>query len=385
MPPRGKPAKTSKLDAPENLGGDPSQTVLQTVIKQFGAGSIIRMGDQPIEKIPTIPSGSVGLDTALGIGGYPRGRVIEIFGPFGTGKTTLALHAIANVQKAGGLAVMIDAEHALDPSYADNLGVDVEALLLSQPDYGEQGLEIADMVIRSRQVDIVVIDSVAALVPKAELEGEMGAVHVGLQARMMSQALRKLTGAIGSTKTTCIFINQLREKVGVLYGSPETTSGGKALPFYASVRLDCRKTETIKDGTDLIGHKLRIKVVKNKLAPPFKEYTADIIWGKGLSHEGELVTLGTSHGIIHKGGAWYAYEGVQIGQGEAKARAYLEQHPDMADEIEAKLRQVMYAQGKATASQASKLVITPDDLIGPGGFGDLAVSTPPGGNDPDTQ
>ena len=286
---------------------------------------------RPVEVIPT---GSIALDVALGVGGLPRGRIVEIYGPESSGKTTLTLHAIANVQKQGGIAAFIDAEHALDPEYAQKLGVDIDQLLVSQPDTGEQALEIADMLIRSGSIDLIVIDSVAALVPRAEIEGEMGDSHVGLQARLMSQALRKLTGGLNTTNTTMIFINQLREKIGVFFGSPETTAGGKALKFYASVRLDIRRIETLKDGTDAVGNRTRVKVVKNKMAPPFKQAEFDILYGTGISREGSLIDFGVEHAIVKKSGAWYTYEGEQLGQGKENARNFLLKNPDIATEIE---------------------------------------------------
>jgi recombination protein RecA len=315
------------------------ETALAQIERQFGRGSIMRLGDEARAPIEVIPTGAIALDVALGIGGLPRGRVVEIYGPEGSGKTTVALHAVANAQKAGGIAAFIDAEHALDPEYAKKLGVDTDGLLVSQPDTGEQALEIADMLIRSSAIDVVVIDSVAALVPRAEIEGEMGDSHVGLQARLMSQALRKLTGAISQSKTTAIFINQLREKVGVLFGSPETTSGGRALKFYASVRLDIRRIETLKDGTDAVGSRTRIKVVKNKLAAPFRTAEFDILFGVGISKEGGLIDLGVEQGIVRKSGAWYTYEGDQLGQGKENARAFLRDNPDLANEIEKKIKE----------------------------------------------
>jgi recombination protein RecA len=361
---------------------------MSLVTKDHGPGALIQMGSTPIEPVETVSTGSIGVDNALGIGGLPRGRVVEIYGPEGTGKTTLALHAIANVQKAGGLAVMIDAEHAMDLKYARRLGVDTEKLMLSQPDSGEQALEIADICVRSKVVDIVVIDSVAALVPKAEIAGEMGDSHPGMQARLMSQALRKMTGAIGSTKTTCIFINQLREKIGVFYGNPEVTAGGKALKFYASVRIDVRKTELIKDGTVVVGHKVRVKIVKNKLSPPFREYIAKIIYGIGFSKEAELIELGVEQGVLHKGGAYYSYGSEMIGQGAEKARQYLEEHPDVAAEIEvqvrARLAGTITGAQVASGSIVSAAPANPLDLLG-GSTGSLADLVPLGGNDPDTQ
>ena len=315
------------------------ETALAQIERQFGKGSVMRLGDEARAPVEVIPTGSIGLDVALGIGGLPRGRIVEIYGPESSGKTTVALHAVANAQKAGGIAAFIDAEHALDPEYAKKLGVDTDELLVSQPDTGEQALEIADMLIRSGAIDIVVIDSVAALVPKAEIEGEMGDSHVGLQARLMSQALRKLTGAISHTRTTAIFINQLREKVGVMFGSPETTTGGKALKFYASVRLDIRRIETIKDGTEPVGNRTRVKVVKNKLAPPFRTTDFDILYGVGISREGGLIDMGVEHGFIRKSGAWYTYEGDQLGQGKENARNFLKNNPDIANEIEKKIKE----------------------------------------------
>lgn len=307
---------------------------LAQIDKQFGKGSAMRMGEVNAQKVEVIPTSALALDVALGIGGLPRGRIVEIYGPESSGKTTLALHAVANVQKAGGVVAYIDAEHALDPIYMRNLGIDLDALVVSQPDTGEQGLEIADNLIRSGAIDLIVIDSVAALVPRAEIEGEMGASHVGLQARMMSQALRKITGALHSTNTTAIFINQLREKIGVMFGSPETTTGGKALKFYASVRLDIRRIETLKDGTDAVGNRTRVKVVKNKMASPFKQAEFDIIYGEGISYEGGVIDLGVEHGFVKKSGAWYTYNGDQLGQGKEKARLFLKDNPDLAKEIE---------------------------------------------------
>ena len=314
-------------------------TVLGQIEKQHGKGAVMRLGDDVRPPIAVIPTGSIALDVALGIGGLPRGRVVEIYGPESSGKTTVALHAVANAQKAGGIAAFIDAEHALDPEYAKALGVDTDGLLVSQPDTGEQALEIADMLIRSGAIDIIVIDSVAALVPRAEIEGEMGDSHVGLQARLMSQALRKLTGALNNTGTTMIFINQLREKIGVMFGSPETTSGGKALKFYASVRLDVRRIETLKDGSDAVGNRTRVKVVKNKVSPPFKQAEFDIIYGQGISREGGLIDMGVEQGFVRKAGAWYTYEGDQLGQGKENARTFLRDNPDLADEIEKKIKE----------------------------------------------
>jgi len=312
---------------------------LAQIERQFGKGSVMRMGDQTRAPIEVIPTGAIALDVALGVGGLPRGRVIEIYGPESSGKTTVALHAVANAQRAGGLAGFIDAEHALDPEYAKALGVDTENLYISQPDNGEQALEIADTLIRSGALDIIVIDSVAALVPRAEIEGEMGDSHVGLQARLMSQALRKLTGALNHSKTTAIFINQLREKVGVMFGSPETTTGGRALKFYASVRLDVRRIETLKDGQEAVANRTRVKVVKNKVAPPFRQAEFDIVYGEGISREGGLIDMGVEHGFVRKSGAWYTYESGQLGQGKENARTYLKDNPDIANEIEKKIKE----------------------------------------------
>lgn len=313
-------------------------TALAQIDRQFGKGSVMRLGSDDRAPVEVIPTGSIALDVALGIGGLPRGRIIEVYGPESSGKTTVALHAIANAQRNGGIAAFIDAEHALDPEYAKALGVDTDALLVSQPDTGEQALEIADMLIRSGSIDIIVIDSVAALVPRAEIEGEMGDSHVGLQARLMSQALRKLTGALNNTGTTMIFINQLREKIGVFFGSPETTAGGKALKFYASVRLDIRRIETLKDGVDAVGNRTRVKVVKNKMAAPFKQAEFDIIYGVGISREGSLIDFGVEQEIVKKSGAWYTYEGEQLGQGKENARKYLLDNAAVADEIEKKIK-----------------------------------------------
>ena len=312
---------------------------LAQIDKQYGKGSVMRLGDRPYVPIEVIPTGSIALDVALGIGGLPRGRIVEIYGPESSGKTTVALHAVANAQAAGGIAAFIDAEHALDPDYARALGVDTDALLVSQPDTGEQALEIMDMLIRSGAIDLVVVDSVAALVPRAEIEGEMGDSHVGLQARLMSQALRKITGALSNSGTTAIFINQLREKIGVMFGSPETTTGGKALKFYSSVRLDVRRIETLKDGADAVGNRTRVKVVKNKVAPPFKQAEFDIVYGQGISREGSLIDVGVEQGLIKKSGAWYTYEADQLGQGKENVRSFLRDNPDLADEIEKKIKE----------------------------------------------
>ncbi|AIY03893.1 MULTISPECIES: recombinase RecA [Arthrobacter] len=307
---------------------------LAQIDKQYGKGSVMRLGDDVRAPIEVIPTGSIALDVALGIGGLPRGRVVEIYGPESSGKTTLALHAVASAQKLGGIAAFIDAEHALDPEYAAKLGVDTDALLVSQPDTGEQALEIMDMLIGSGSLDVIVIDSVAALVPRAEIEGDMGDSHVGLQARLMSQALRKITGRLSQTKTTAIFINQLREKIGVFFGSPETTTGGKALKFYASIRLDIRRIQTLKEGADAVGNRTKVKVVKNKMAPPFKIAEFDIIYGVGISREGGIIDMGVEHGIIRKSGSWYTYDGDQLGQGMENSRRFLKDNPELADELE---------------------------------------------------
>lgn len=315
------------------------EMALRQIEKQFGKGSIMKLGESNHMQVEIVPSGSLALDIALGIGGLPRGRIIEVYGPESSGKTTVALHAIAEVQKVGGQAAFIDAEHALDPAYASKLGVNIDELLLSQPDTGEQALEIAEALVRSGAVDIIVIDSVAALVPKAEIEGEMGDSHVGLQARLMSQALRKLSGAISKSKTITIFINQLREKVGVMFGNPETTPGGRALKFYSTIRLDVRRVETIKQGTDMIGNRTRIKVVKNKVAPPFKQADIDIMYGEGISREGSIVDIGTELDIIQKSGAWYSFEGERLGQGRENAKQFLKEHAELALTIENKVRE----------------------------------------------
>ena len=314
------------------------ETALAQIDRQFGKGSVMRLGSEERAPVEAIPTGAIALDVALGIGGLPRGRIVEIYGPESSGKTTIALHAIASAQAKGGVAAFVDAEHALDPEYASKLGVNIDELLVSQPDTGEQALEIADMLIRSGSVDVIVVDSVAALVPRAEIEGEMGDSHVGLQARLMSQALRKLTGAVSNTGTTAIFINQLREKIGVFFGSPETTSGGKALKFYASVRLDIRRIETLKDGQDSVGNRVRVKVVKNKLAAPFRQAEFDILFGEGISREGGLIDFGVEQDIVKKSGAWYTYEGEQLGQGKENSRRYLKENPELANEIEQKIK-----------------------------------------------
>lgn len=324
------------------------ETVQKNMDKMFGKGAVMKLGDDSGRKVETTSSGSITLDRALGVGGYPQGRIIEIYGPESSGKTTVALHAIAEVQRQGGIAAFIDAEHALDPVYAKNLGVDIENLYLSQPDHGEQGLEIAEAFVRSGAVDIVVIDSVAALTPKAEIEGEMGDTHVGLQARMMSQALRKLSAAISKSNTTAIFINQIREKVGVMFGNPETTPGGRALKFYSSVRLEVRRAEQLKLAQDIVGNRTKIKVVKNKVAPPFRIAEVDIMYGQGISRTGEILDLGVEYDIVDKSGAWYSYEGERLGQGKENAKEYLTNNPDILDEINGKLRNVLGFEGTDT-------------------------------------
>ena len=313
-------------------------TALQQVEKSFGKGSAMRLGDRPEQDVEVIPTGSLALDMALGIGGLPRGRVVEIYGPESSGKTTLALHVVANAQRNGGVAAFIDAEHALDPVYARNLGVDTDSLIVSQPDNGEQALEIADMLIRSGALDVIVIDSVAALVPKAEIEGDMGDSHVGLQARLMSQALRKMTGVLAQANTTAIFINQLREKIGVFFGSPETTTGGKALKFYASVCMDIRRIQTLKNGEDAVGNRTKVKVVKNKMAPPFKTAEFDVLYGEGISREGSVLDMALETGIVKKSGSWFTYEGDQLGQGRENVRKFLKDNPGVVDEIEHKVK-----------------------------------------------
>ena len=327
--------ETPKDSAKEKALAD----ALKTIEKAYGKGSIMKLGDANQEKIEVIPSGSIALDIALGVGGYPKGRIIEVFGPESSGKTTFALHAIAEAQKKGGYAAFIDAEHALDPTYAKALGVDTDNLILSQPDNGEQALEIVEALVRSNVIDIIVIDSVAALVPKAEIEGDMGDSHVGLQARLMSQAMRKLAGIINKSKTVAIFINQIREKVGVLFGSPETTSGGRALKFYSTIRLDIRRVDQIKQGTEAIGNLTRIKVVKNKVAPPFKIAEVDLIYGKGISYEGEVLDLATNLDIVEKSGSWFSYNGERLGQGRETVKELLRQNPELAKEIELKVRE----------------------------------------------
>lgn len=322
------------------------QAAMSKIEKDFGKGSIMRMGDEQIENVEVIPTGSIGLDVALGVGGYPKGRIIEIYGPESSGKTTLAIHAIAEAQKNGGIAAFIDAEHAFDRFYAAKLGVDVDNLWISQPDNGEQALEIADQLIRSSAIDIIVIDSVAALTPKKEIEGDMGDSAVGLQARLMSQALRKLTSTISKTNTTCIFINQLRDKIGIMFGNPETTTGGNALKFYASVRLDIRKASAIKDGENVLGNLVRVKVVKNKVAPPFRKAEFEITFGEGISKIGEIIDLGVEYNIIQKSGSWFSYDGSKLGQGRDAAKALLKDNPELAEEIEAKVREALAAKNE---------------------------------------
>ena len=339
---------------------------LKKIERNFGKGSVMKLGEKVDTKISTVPSGSLALDVALGVGGYPRGRIIEVYGPESSGKTTVALHAIAEVQKKGGVAAFIDAEHALDPKYAAALGVDIDELLLSQPDTGEQGLEIADALVSSGAVDIVVIDSVAALVPRAEIEGEMGDSHMGLQARLMSQALRKLSGSINKTKTIAIFINQVREKIGIMFGNPETTPGGRALKFYATIRLEVRRAEQIKSGTEIMGNRTKIKVVKNKVAPPFRTAEVDIMYGEGISQVGEIIDMASEKDIVNKSGAWYAYKGERIGQGRENAKKFLLEHPEMRAEIE-KLVRDEYGIGDKKAveiiAEEKDEMIEPIDLL----------------------
>jgi recombination protein RecA len=328
---------------------------LSQIEKQFGKGTVMRMGDRTSDAVDAISTGSIGLDVALGIGGLPRGRVVEIYGPESSGKTTLTLQVIAAAQRAGGTAAFVDAEHALDPGYAEKLGVNVDDLLVSQPDTGEQALEITDMLVRSGAVDVVVVDSVAALTPKAEIEGEMGDMHVGLQARLMSQALRKLTANIKRTNCMVIFINQIRMKIGVMFGSPETTTGGNALKFYASIRLDIRRTGSVKRGDEVIGSETRVKVVKNKMAPPFKQAEFEILYGEGISREGELIEIGVANNLIEKSGAWYSYKGDRIGQGKDNVRLYLREHKEVANEIDARIREKLLTKGVAAPSVSAEL------------------------------
>ena len=351
----GKPAaNTDKLKA--------LRAAMDKIEKNYGKGSIMKLGDESIEDIEVIPTGSIALNAALGVGGYPKGRIVEIYGPESSGKTTIAIHAIAEAQKKGGIAAFIDAEHAFDRFYAEKLGVDVENLWISQPDNGEQALEIAEQLIRSSAVDIIVIDSVAALTPKAEIEGDMGDSHMGLQARLMSQALRKLTGVVSKSNCIVIFINQLREKIGVMFGNPETTTGGRALKFYASVRMDVRRTETIKQGGEVIGNRTRVKVVKNKVAPPFKEAEFDIMFGKGISKESDILDLAVNLGIIQKSGAWFAYNDGKIGQGRENAKIFLRENPEIAEEIERQVR-AHYGLGEDGPQDAEKDVDKAKDVL----------------------
>jgi recombination protein RecA len=366
----------SELDRHLLAGGSRSQkedmvdrdkmldVTLQQIEKQFGKGAVMKLGEHPMGAgIGIISTGSMALDIALGVGGIPRGRIIEVFGPEGSGKTTVCLHMIAEAQAKGGIAAFVDAEHALDPTYARELGVNIDELLVSQPDSGEQALEIADMLVRSGSLDLVVIDSVAALVPRAEIEGEMGDTHVGLQARLMSQAMRKLAGTLSKFDTSAIFINQLREKIGVMFGSPETTPGGRALKFYSSVRLDVRKIENLKDGTDVVGSRTRVKVVKNKVAPPFRQCEFDIMYGKGISREGSLIDVGVDLEIIKKAGAWFTYEGEQLGQGRENARQFLAEHTDVRDEIERKVREAVGISSFGDEGDETPIEIIPDAVV----------------------
>jgi len=353
----GRDRKGDRVDRDKML-----EVTLQQIEKQHGRGAVMKLGEHPMNvEIMTIPTGSLALDISLGIGGIPRGRVVEVFGPEGSGKTTVCLHIIAEAQHQGGIAAFIDAEHALDPTYARELGVNIDELLVSQPDSGEQALEIADMLVRSGALSLVVIDSVAALVPRAEIEGEMGDTHVGLQARLMSQAMRKLAGSLSRFETTAIFINQLREKIGVMFGNPETTPGGRALKFYASIRLDVRKVENLKDGTEVVGSRTRVKVVKNKVAPPFRQCEFDIIYGEGISREGSLLDVGVDMEIVKKSGAWFTYEGDQLGQGRENSRQFLNEHAEIAREIERKIREAV---GLATFDERdSPIQVVPDVVV----------------------
>jgi recombination protein RecA len=366
---RGTGHKEGNVDRDKML-----DVTLQQIEKQFGKGAVMKLGEHPMgEGIGVIPTGSLALDLALGVGGIPRGRIVEVFGPEGSGKTTVCLHIIAEAQAKGGIAAFIDAEHALDPTYARALGVNIDELLVSQPDSGEQALEIADMLVRSAALDLVVIDSVAALVPRAEIEGEMGDTHVGLQARLMSQAMRKLSGSLSRFDTTAIFINQLREKIGVMFGSPETTPGGRALKFYSTIRLDVRKIENLKDGTEVVGSRTRVKVVKNKVAPPFRQCEFDIMYGKGISKEGSLLDVGVDLEIVKKSGAWFTYEGDQLGQGRENARQFLAEHVDIRDEIERKVREAV---GLASFDETDDQPIVLEDAETP------PTEPPPGEDEP---
>ena len=346
------------MDREKNL-----EMALSQIDKQYGKGAVMRMGERATTGIEAISTGALALDIALGIGGLPRGRVTEIYGPESSGKTTLAMHVVAEAQRNGGICAYIDAEHAMDPSYAKAIGLDVDELLISQPDTGEQALEITDMLIRSGAIDVVVIDSVAALTPKAEIEGEMGDTHVGLQARLMSQALRKLTANLNRSNTICVFINQLREKIGVMFGSPETTPGGRALKFYSSVRLDIRRIESIKDGVEVVGNRTRVKVVKNKVSPPFKQCEFDIMYGKGISREGSLLDIGVDLGFVKKSGAWYTYEGEQLGQGRENAKQFLADNPEVMVEISERIRTQVGVGGTASSSNGTEDVMTPADEL----------------------
>jgi recombination protein RecA len=369
MADRARGKKEAAVDRDKML-----DVTLQQIEKQFGKGAVMKLGEHPMGSgISVIPTGSLALDIALGVGGIPRGRIIEVFGPEGSGKTTVALHMIAEAQSRGGIAAFIDAEHALDPTYARNLGVNIDELLVSQPDSGEQALEIADMLVRSAALDLVVIDSVAALVPRAEIEGEMGDTHVGLQARLMSQAMRKLAGTLSRFDTSAIFINQLREKIGVMFGSPETTPGGRALKFYSSVRLDVRKIENLKDGQEVVGSRTRVKVVKNKVAPPFRQCEFDIMYGKGISREGSLLDVGVDLEIIKKSGAWFTYEGDQLGQGRENARQFLAEHEDARDEIERRVREAVGLTSFGAEGDETPIEIVPDLVL------DEAASVAAGG------
>jgi len=351
--------EASRMDRDKML-----DVALSQIEKQFGKGAVMKLGEHPMGAgISVIPSGSLALDIALGVGGIPRGRIVEVFGPEGSGKTTVCLHMIAEAQRQGGIAAFVDAEHALDPTYAQRLGVNIDELLVSQPDSGEQALEIADLLVRSGALDMVVIDSVAALVPRAEIEGEMGDTHVGLQARLMSQAMRKLNGSLSRFETTAVFINQLREKIGVMFGSPEVTPGGRALKFYSSVRLDVRKIENLKDGTDVIGSRTRVKVVKNKVAPPFRQCEFDIIYGLGISKEGSLLDIGVDMEIIKKSGAWFTYEGDQLGQGRENSRQFLSEHQDLADVIERKVREAVGLTTFDAEGDETPLEVVPDIVV----------------------
>lgn len=361
------PGKSTQEVVNQKLTADRARALdaaMSQIEKQFGKGAVMKLGERSVMKVEAISTGALSLDIALGIGGVPRGRVVEIFGPESSGKTTVALHIIAEAQRNGGTAAFIDAEHALDPAYAAKLGVDIDNLIISQPDTGEQALEITEALVRSGAIDVIVIDSVAALVPKAEIDGEMGDTHVGLQARLMSQALRKLAGVISKSSTVTIFINQLREKVGVMFGNPETTPGGRALKFYASVRLDVRKIETLRNGTDIVGSRTRVKVVKNKIAPPFKEAEFDIIYGEGISREGCILDIAVSMDIVDKSGAWFSYKGQRIGQGRDNARLFLKSNTDMRDEIDTKLRATFNQQPVIGDTSPEEVVEDEDDILG---------------------